>query len=56
MVVRVFEIEHGVCQLCNLNAQELFLRLRDAPKSQRKSLLDATWTSKLPLEQVSFNH
>ncbi|KAF4026505.1 hypothetical protein G4228_018559, partial [Cervus hanglu yarkandensis] len=50
---KVFEIEHGVCQLCNLNAQELFLRLRDAPKSQRKSLLDATWTSKLPLEQLN---
>lgn len=52
---KVFEIEHGVCQLCNLNAQELFLRLRDAPTSQRKSLLDVTWTSKLPLDQVSYN-
>nr|KAF6451450.1 zinc finger RANBP2-type containing 3 [Molossus molossus] len=50
---KVFEIEHGVCQLCNLNAQELFLRLRDAPKSQRKSLLDITWASKLPLEQLN---
>ncbi|XP_023565455.1 DNA annealing helicase and endonuclease ZRANB3 [Octodon degus] len=50
---RVFEIEHGVCQLCNINAQELFLRLRDAPKSQRKSFLDATWTSKLSLEQLN---
>ncbi|KAM6174475.1 DNA annealing helicase and endonuclease ZRANB3 isoform 2-T2 [Erethizon dorsatum] len=50
---RVFEIEHGVCQLCNINAQELFLHLRDAPKSQRKSLLDATWTSKLSLEQLN---
>ncbi|XP_019516885.1 PREDICTED: DNA annealing helicase and endonuclease ZRANB3 isoform X2 [Hipposideros armiger] len=50
---KVFEIEHGVCQLCNLNAQELFLRLRDAPKSQRKNLLDVTWTSKLPLEQLN---
>ncbi|XP_053522883.1 DNA annealing helicase and endonuclease ZRANB3 isoform X5 [Artibeus jamaicensis] len=50
---KVFEIEHGVCQLCNLNAQELFLRLRDAPKSQRKSLLDIAWISKLPLEQLN---
>ncbi|XP_024895343.1 DNA annealing helicase and endonuclease ZRANB3 isoform X2 [Pteropus alecto] len=50
---KVFEIEHGVCQLCNMNAQELFLRLRDAPKSQRKNLLDVTWTSKLPLEQLN---
>ncbi|KAM5280100.1 DNA annealing helicase and endonuclease ZRANB3 [Ctenodactylus gundi] len=50
---RVFEIEHGVCQLCNMNAQELFLHVRDAPKSQRKNLLDATWTSKLPLEKLN---
>ncbi|XP_058571441.1 DNA annealing helicase and endonuclease ZRANB3 isoform X2 [Neofelis nebulosa] len=50
---KVFEIEHGVCQLCNLNAQELFLRLRDAPKNQRKTLLDITWISKLPLEQLN---
>ncbi|XP_037706041.1 DNA annealing helicase and endonuclease ZRANB3 isoform X2 [Choloepus didactylus] len=50
---KVFEVEHGVCQLCNLNAQELFLRLRDAPKSQRKNFLDITWTSKLPLEQLN---
>ncbi|XP_025871341.2 DNA annealing helicase and endonuclease ZRANB3 isoform X1 [Vulpes vulpes] len=50
---KVFEIEHGVCQLCNLNAQELFLCLRDAPKSQRKNLLDITWISKLPLEQLN---
>ncbi|XP_073926741.1 DNA annealing helicase and endonuclease ZRANB3 isoform X3 [Castor canadensis] len=50
---QVFETEHGVCQLCNVNAQELFLRVRDAPKSHRKNLLDATWTSKLPLEQLN---
>lgn len=50
---KVFETEHGVCQLCNVNAQELFLCLRDAPKSHRKNLLDAAWTSKLPLEQLN---
>ncbi|XP_049745189.1 DNA annealing helicase and endonuclease ZRANB3 isoform X2 [Elephas maximus indicus] len=50
---KVFETEHGVCQLCNLNAQELFLLLRNAPKSQRKNLLDVTWTSKLSLEQLN---
>ncbi|XP_042639214.1 DNA annealing helicase and endonuclease ZRANB3 [Orycteropus afer afer] len=50
---KVFETERGVCQLCNFNAQELFLHLKDAPKSQRKDLLDITWTSKLPLEQLN---
>ncbi|XP_013202121.2 DNA annealing helicase and endonuclease ZRANB3 isoform X1 [Microtus ochrogaster] len=50
---QVFAAEHGVCQLCGVNAQELFLRVRDAPKSQRKSLLDAAWTEKLPLEQLN---
>uniref|UniRef100_A0A8C2QQT2 DNA annealing helicase and endonuclease ZRANB3 n=1 Tax=Capra hircus TaxID=9925 RepID=A0A8C2QQT2_CAPHI len=34
---KVFEIEHGVCQLCNLNAQELFLRLRDFPQCMLKT-------------------
>ncbi|XP_048201530.1 DNA annealing helicase and endonuclease ZRANB3 isoform X2 [Perognathus longimembris pacificus] len=50
---QVFETEHGVCQQCNVNAQELFLCVRDAPKSQRKNLLDTAWTSKLPLEQLN---
>ncbi|XP_054826354.1 DNA annealing helicase and endonuclease ZRANB3 [Eublepharis macularius] len=50
---QVFEIEHGVCQMCSLNAQELYLTVRDAPKNQRKSLLDRTWMSKLPLTQLN---
>ncbi|XP_031236994.1 DNA annealing helicase and endonuclease ZRANB3 isoform X2 [Mastomys coucha] len=50
---QVFATEHGVCQLCGMNAQELFLRMRDAPKSQRKNLLDSAWTAKLPLEQLN---
>ncbi|KAL7991747.1 hypothetical protein Chor_016003 [Crotalus horridus] len=51
---KVFEIEHGVCQLCGLNAQELYLCVRDAPKSQRKDLLEKSWMSKLPLKQVKY--
>ncbi|XP_012783662.2 DNA annealing helicase and endonuclease ZRANB3 isoform X2 [Ochotona princeps] len=50
---KVFETERGVCQLCNVNAHELFLRLKGAPTSQRKDLLDATWSSTLPLEQLN---
>ncbi|XP_036057883.1 DNA annealing helicase and endonuclease ZRANB3 [Onychomys torridus] len=50
---QVFAVEHGVCQLCGVNAQELFLRVRDAPRSQRKDLLDAAWAAKLPLEQLN---
>ncbi|XP_040827436.1 DNA annealing helicase and endonuclease ZRANB3 isoform X3 [Ochotona curzoniae] len=50
---KVFETERGVCQLCNVNAHELFLRLKGAPASQRKDLLDATWSSTLPLEQLN---
>lgn len=49
---KVFEIEHGVCQFCNQNAQELYLSIRDAPKSQRKKLLQSSWMSHLPLGQV----
>ncbi|XP_010176013.1 DNA annealing helicase and endonuclease ZRANB3, partial [Antrostomus carolinensis] len=50
---KVFEIEHGVCQFCNQNAQELYLSVRDAPKSQRKKLLEASWMSHLPLGQLN---
>ncbi|ETE60789.1 Zinc finger Ran-binding domain-containing protein 3, partial [Ophiophagus hannah] len=52
---KVSEIEHGVCQLCGLNAQELYLCVRDAPRSQRKDLLEKSWMSKLPLKQASKN-
>ncbi|NXN17791.1 ZRAB3 endonuclease, partial [Indicator maculatus] len=50
---KVFEIEHGVCQFCNQNAQELYLSVRDAPKSQRKKLLESSWMSQLPLGQLN---
>ncbi|NXU52242.1 ZRAB3 endonuclease, partial [Turnix velox] len=50
---KVFEIEHGVCQFCNQNAQELYLSVRDAPKSQRKKLLESSWMSRLPLGQLN---
>ncbi|NXJ02358.1 ZRAB3 endonuclease, partial [Psophia crepitans] len=50
---KVFQIEHGVCQFCNQNAQELYLSIRDAPKSQRKKLLESSWMSHLPLGQLN---
>uniref|UniRef100_A0A670Z5Q6 Zinc finger RANBP2-type containing 3 n=1 Tax=Pseudonaja textilis TaxID=8673 RepID=A0A670Z5Q6_PSETE len=50
---KVFEIEHGVCQLCGWNAQELYLCLRDAPRSQRKDLLEKSCMSKLPFKQLN---
>uniref|UniRef100_A0A8B9QIN4 Zinc finger RANBP2-type containing 3 n=1 Tax=Apteryx owenii TaxID=8824 RepID=A0A8B9QIN4_APTOW len=49
---KVFEIERGVCQFCSQNAQELYLSIRDAPKIQRKKLLESSWMSRLPLGQV----
>ncbi|NXV99099.1 ZRAB3 endonuclease, partial [Fregetta grallaria] len=50
---KVFEIEHGVCQFCNQNTQELYLSIRDAPKNQRKKLLESSWMSHLPLGQLN---
>ncbi|NXG30272.1 ZRAB3 endonuclease, partial [Dromaius novaehollandiae] len=50
---KVFEIERGVCQFCSQNAQELYLSIRDAPKSQRKKLLESSWMSHLPLGQLN---
>ncbi|NWW75037.1 ZRAB3 endonuclease, partial [Climacteris rufus] len=49
----VLQIEHGVCQLCQQNAQELYLSVRDAPRSQRKQLLESSWMSHLPLGQLN---
>ncbi|NXH86211.1 ZRAB3 endonuclease, partial [Edolisoma coerulescens] len=50
---KVFQVEHGVCQCCQHNAQELYLSLRDAPRSQRKQLLESSWMSHLPLGQLN---
>uniref|UniRef100_A0A8D0GHH9 Zinc finger RANBP2-type containing 3 n=1 Tax=Sphenodon punctatus TaxID=8508 RepID=A0A8D0GHH9_SPHPU len=50
---KVFEAERGVCQQCHLNAQELYLSVRDAPKSQRKDLLENSWMCQLPLGQLN---
>ncbi|NXA74905.1 ZRAB3 endonuclease, partial [Thryothorus ludovicianus] len=50
---KVFQVEHGVCQCCQHNAQELYLSVRDAPRSQRKQLLESSWMSQLPLGQLN---
>ncbi|NXD20149.1 ZRAB3 endonuclease, partial [Spelaeornis formosus] len=50
---KVFQIEHGVCQRCQHNAHELYLSVRDAPRSQRKQLLESSWMSQLPLGQLN---
>ncbi|NXG26432.1 ZRAB3 endonuclease, partial [Grallaria varia] len=50
---KVFEVEHGVCQFCHQNAQELYLSVRDAPRSRRKELLESSWMSHLPLGQLN---
>ncbi|KAK7893603.1 hypothetical protein WMY93_022755 [Mugilogobius chulae] len=50
---RVLEVEQGVCQFCGLHAHELYLRVRDAPPSQRKQMLDNTWLAQLPLNKLN---
>ncbi|NXL18006.1 ZRAB3 endonuclease, partial [Setophaga kirtlandii] len=50
---KVLQIEHGLCQACHNNAHELFLSVRDAPRSQRKQLLESSWMSHLPLGQLN---
>uniref|UniRef100_A0A1A7WV27 Zinc finger, RAN-binding domain containing 3 n=1 Tax=Iconisemion striatum TaxID=60296 RepID=A0A1A7WV27_9TELE len=50
---RVLEAEQGVCQHCGLNAHELFLKVRDAPPSQRKEMLENTWLAQLSLKQLN---
>ncbi|XP_078084185.1 DNA annealing helicase and endonuclease ZRANB3 isoform X2 [Mustelus asterias] len=50
---KVFEAEHGICQQCGLNAQELYLHVRDTLRAQRKELLESTWLAQLPLGQLN---
>ncbi|KAM4538042.1 DNA annealing helicase and endonuclease ZRANB3 [Fundulus diaphanus] len=50
---RVLEVEQGICQHCGLKAHELFQKVRDAPASKRKEMLENTWLSQLPLKQLN---
>uniref|UniRef100_A0A3B3Y0N0 Zinc finger, RAN-binding domain containing 3 n=1 Tax=Poecilia mexicana TaxID=48701 RepID=A0A3B3Y0N0_9TELE len=49
----VLEAEQGICQHCGLKAHELFLKVRDAPASKRKEILENTWLAQLPLKQLN---
>ncbi|XP_039462841.1 DNA annealing helicase and endonuclease ZRANB3 isoform X5 [Oreochromis aureus] len=50
---RVLEAERGICQHCGLHAHDLFIKVRDAPPSQRKEILENTWLTQLPLKQLN---
>ncbi|KAM3585176.1 uncharacterized protein V6R79_009542 [Siganus canaliculatus] len=50
---RVLEAEKGVCQHCGLLAHDLFLKVRDAPPSQRKEMLENTWLSQLSIKELN---
>ncbi|XP_069022516.1 DNA annealing helicase and endonuclease ZRANB3 isoform X2 [Embiotoca jacksoni] len=50
---RVLEAEKGVCQHCGLGAHDLFLKVRDAPPSHRKEMLENTWLAQLSLKQLN---
>ncbi|XP_067348920.1 DNA annealing helicase and endonuclease ZRANB3 isoform X1 [Channa argus] len=49
----VLEAEQGICQHCGLHAHDLFLKVRDAPPSKRKEMLENTWLSQLSLRQLN---
>lgn len=49
---RMLEVEQGTCQHCGLHAHDLFLKVRDAPPSQRKEMLENTWLAQLSLKEV----
>ncbi|XP_070546438.1 DNA annealing helicase and endonuclease ZRANB3-like [Ptychodera flava] len=42
------EIEHGKCQICGLDAHDLYLSVKSRPKKERKEFLSGTKFSKLP--------
>lgn len=49
---RVLEVEQGTCQHCGLHAHDLFLKVRDAPPSKRKEMLENTWLAQLSVKEV----
>ncbi|CAG01013.1 unnamed protein product, partial [Tetraodon nigroviridis] len=50
---RMLEVEQGTCQHCGLDAHDLFLKVRDAPPSQRKEMLENTWLAQLSLKELN---
>uniref|UniRef100_A0A669B4N7 Zinc finger, RAN-binding domain containing 3 n=1 Tax=Oreochromis niloticus TaxID=8128 RepID=A0A669B4N7_ORENI len=50
---QVLEAERGICQHCGLHAHDLFIKVRDAPPSQRKEILENTWLTQLPVKQLN---
>ncbi|XP_039907525.1 DNA annealing helicase and endonuclease ZRANB3 isoform X2 [Simochromis diagramma] len=50
---QVLEAERGICQHCGIHAHDLFIKVRDAPPSQRKEILENTWLTQLPLKQLN---
>ncbi|KAE8278649.1 DNA annealing helicase and endonuclease ZRANB3 Annealing helicase 2 [Larimichthys crocea] len=50
---RVLEVEKGICQHCGLHAHDLFMKVRDAPPTQRKDMLENTWLAQLSLKQLN---
>eukprot|EP00066_Takifugu_rubripes_P015204 XP_011604470.1 PREDICTED: DNA annealing helicase and endonuclease ZRANB3 isoform X2 [Takifugu rubripes] len=50
---RVLEVEHGTCQHCGLHAHDLFLKVRDAPPSKRKEMLENTWLAQLSVKELN---
>ncbi|XP_055770447.1 DNA annealing helicase and endonuclease ZRANB3-like isoform X1 [Salvelinus fontinalis] len=53
MRARVLQTEQGVCQSCGLQAHQLYLKVRDAPPTHRKEMLENTWLAQLSLKQLN---
>ncbi|XP_077996801.1 DNA annealing helicase and endonuclease ZRANB3-like [Glandiceps talaboti] len=46
-------IEHGLCQICGLDAHSLYVHVKSLPKKDRKDYLATTSFSKLPLKLLN---
>ncbi|XP_031669114.1 DNA annealing helicase and endonuclease ZRANB3 [Oncorhynchus kisutch] len=53
MRARVLQTEQGVCQSCGLQAHQLYLKVRDAPPTHRKEMLENTGLAQLSLKQLN---
>ncbi|XP_033126566.1 DNA annealing helicase and endonuclease ZRANB3-like [Anneissia japonica] len=50
---QLFQLEHGICQLCGLDAQQLFVQTRNLPKNQRKEFLQASKYASLSVSELN---
>ncbi|XP_071943275.1 DNA annealing helicase and endonuclease ZRANB3-like [Antedon mediterranea] len=50
---QLFQLEHGICQICGLDTHQLFVQIRNLPKSKRKEFLEVSKYSSLSVAELN---